>query len=277
MFLDEQRVRLKALVAKNIGSERNVDAFVEAVNMVKTEVENRQKRRSTDGDDGESEGEGEDVAPNYEDMIQNKMKAVKRHQDQNGLDLKDEQLMRKFRERLNEKDDQGDEDEDLEVMNQPGGADSENALKCQITLKRFVKPYRNKVCQHVYEYDAIMNHLRSSRQCPITGCINNTMAVVQLEEDEEMQMKVRRKNRREVEEKQALDRDRDDEEESNDEGDNFGTTVIDQDGIVLCYGGWLVFKSKRNYVALIICKVFEIAVIMHLSFIFTVELYLNCH
>lgn len=226
MFLDEQRVRLKALVAKNIGSERNVDAFVEAVNMVKTEVENRQKRRRTDGDDGESEGEGEDVAPNYEDMIQNKMKAVKRHQDQNGLDLKDEQLMRKFRERLNEKDDQADEDEDLEVMNQPGGADSENALKCQITLKRFVKPYRNKVCQHVYEYDAIINHLRSSRQCPITGCINNTMAMAQLEEDEEMQMKVRRKNRREVEEKQALDRDRDEEEESNDEGDNFGTTVL---------------------------------------------------
>jgi len=183
LFLDEQRMRLKALVAKNITSERNVDAFVEAVTMVKTEVVTRQQKRQRaataaaggaggESDDGE---EGREESPNYEEMIQNKMKALKRDHEQNGIDMKDESLMRKCRERLNEKDDQAEEDEELEVMDQPGGAESESALKCPFTLKMFVKPYRNKICQHVFEYDAIIHHLGSSRRCPVYGCTNSQM------------------------------------------------------------------------------------------------------
>lgn len=227
MFLVEQRARLKALVARNITSERSVSAFVAAMNTVKGEVETRQKRRRTREDGGESEDEGEQESPNYEDMIQNKIEEVKKYQDQNGIDIKDEVLMRRCCEKLGEKDDLANNDEDLEVMNQPGGAESENAaLKCKMTLMRFVKPYRNKLCNHVYEYDAIMQYLRTKKACPIPGCNNQNMTKEQFEEDEEMRMKVRRQNRREEEEKHARDRDRDD-EESNDEGEDIGVTMID--------------------------------------------------
>lgn len=227
MFLVEQRARLKALVARNITSERNVGAFVTAMNTVKGEVETRQKRRRTNDDVGDSEDEGDEESPNYEDMIQTKIDEVKKYQDQNNIDIKDEVLMRRCCEKLGEKDDLANDDEDLEVMNQPGGAESENAmLKCKMTLVRFVKPYRNKLCNHVYEYDAIMQYLKTKKACPIPGCNNQNMTKEQFEEDEEMRMKVRRQYRREEEEKQARDRDRDD-DESNDEGEDIGVTMID--------------------------------------------------
>lgn len=226
MFLEEQRARLKTLVKRNISSVLNVDSFIGAVDAMKGEVETRQKRKRSDDDGGGSDDEAGEDPPNYEDMIQRKMEAAKQSQDQHGVEMKDHQLMKRYREKMGEKDDQTNEDEELEVINQSGGAESENAvLKCKMTLKRFVRPYKNKVCGHVYEHDAIMQYLRSKKACPMPGCSNQNVTKEQLEEDEEMRIKVRRKNRREVEEKMARDRERD--ELESDEGEDGGVTLID--------------------------------------------------
>lgn len=234
-FLEQQRVRLKALVARNVRSERTVAAFVESVNELKEEVRERERKRKRRWTEDELEGDDEggipeeEEPPNYEDVIRSKMEVVKRAQEQNSVAIEDEVWTRRCREKLGEKDPRGVDDEDLEVMTQPGASQSQDsALRCKLTLQRFVRPFRNKLCNHVYEHQAIMQYLKTKKACPMPGCNNQNMTEAQFEEDEEIIMKVRRLERREEEEKKARAKARESlDDEYDDEGGGVGVTMID--------------------------------------------------
>lgn len=54
-------------------------------------------------------------------------------------------------------------------------------------------PYRNKRCNHVYEYDTItiyINQLRHRAKCPYIGCSNKNLKMSDLREDNDLQMTI---------------------------------------------------------------------------------------
>jgi hypothetical protein len=59
--------------------------------------------------------------------------------------------------------------EDLVVLR----AESDSELRCPITRSLFVHPYKNTLCGHTFERDAILKILkgppRGPKQCPIVG------------------------------------------------------------------------------------------------------------
>lgn len=187
------------------------------------------------GGDSHVDGEGEASAStsDYETILQTKLEFEKHNLEKNSIELKDEEWSRKIRQRLNEKEPtkQGDDDDDIEIEMTQGNRESE--LKCPLTGKLFENPYRNKLCNHVYEYAAIQQHLRIKKSCPVMGCRNKNVTLGSLEPDEEMKLRVRRYIHRRDEEKRrnAMSQDFDVDEEEDEYGgvggDNGGMTLIE--------------------------------------------------
>jgi hypothetical protein len=68
----------------------------------------------------------------------------------------------------------------------PSDSNSEGSLKCPIPSMLMEDPYKRKVvCGHVYEHDAIQDHLKKDKhkRCLVAGCINQGMSEAQLVQD----------------------------------------------------------------------------------------------
>mmetsp|Transcript_19841 Transcript_19841/g.24471 ORF Transcript_19841/g.24471 Transcript_19841/m.24471 type:complete len:296 (+) Transcript_19841:286-1173(+) len=221
-FLNEQRSKLKLLTERHVQSSRDIKAFMDATQEIRKEL----IANSAAEDAGEN-------PPDYESILNAKVESQKQKQESNMIDIKNEEMMIKVRERLGEKEQSSskndDDNDELEIMNV---GESISDYKCPLTGQFFVNPVKNKVCKHVYELEGIRHHLRMKRHCPVMGCNNNQVTEIQCEPDEEMKMKVRRyKHRVETKKKkqqasQEYDEEFMDDENEFDDGGN-GTTVIE--------------------------------------------------
>ena len=147
----------------------------------------------------------EEPPPDYKTILRTKMDTVRRTQHENSVGMEDEVWMRRCCEKLGEKHNgssskrgrntTNEEEDELEIIHHhpsqrslgsarggipiPGTNTHHIALRCKVTLQRFVRPYRNKLCNHVFEYDVIMTYLRTKTVCPMPGCTNQNVAVQQ--------------------------------------------------------------------------------------------------
>nr|CAH7759161.1 unnamed protein product [Callosobruchus chinensis] len=58
-----------------------------------------------------------------------------------------------------------------------------------MTKKVIKNPYRNKRCNHVYEYNSIVDYVKQQRhraKCPYIGCTNHKLRIVDLVVDREL-------------------------------------------------------------------------------------------
>jgi hypothetical protein len=195
-FLQEQRDRLKKLAIRNVEKEREINAFIQALNLLSSEVAAGQK----------NEG---DVC-NYEKSIENKMEAEKRKHQTNMEDAPDTKEYRELCELMGEKlakkkknkrsGQNDDSDSDIEIENK-----GRTKLKCPMTASWFEEPLKSKLCGHTYSKQAILSYIGDHpyKRCPVAGCNNNQLTKAQLEEDRFTEMKVKRAIRAEEKEKQA--------------------------------------------------------------------------
>jgi len=211
-FLQQQRDRLKKLAFQNIEHEREINAFLSSLDVVRNEVSAGQ----------ENEGD----VRNYEQMIVDKMESEKKKQQSTMEDVADTLEYRDLCRNLGEKirkqpnkgnsgKDDGDSDSDIEVEKKSG-----SNLKCPITATWFDEPVKSKQCGHIYSHQAILLYIGNSKmkKCPVAGCSNATLTKAQLEEDKVTVLKVAREKRKEQKEKelrltQAADFDGYDEDE----------------------------------------------------------------
>ena len=221
-FLVTQRERLKKLAEQNANSFHLIQDMVGAVQAVSQNIASSSSETKNDEEDIK-----EEIAVDYKALIELKIKEMSEERSRKKSNIKNEVLVKECVERLGEKASGANEDDELEVVNQHDTS-NDAALKCPITGQIFKNPYKNKVCNHVYDYDAIISHLRLKNQCPVPGCGNSYMNRAQLAEDLEMKMKVRRFMKRQEQEdrlkmSQQYEKDYDDDDE---EEDNNGTTFI---------------------------------------------------
>lgn len=225
-FMNEQRMRLKNLTERHVNSSRYVDAFMNAADSIKADIAQNGEQK----EDGE--GEASASASDYETMLQTKLEFEKHNIEKNSIEVKDEEMSRKIRKYLKEKEPakQGDDDEiEVEVTQ----SNRESELKCPLTGMLFQNPYRNKLCGHVYDLHGIQQHLRIKKDCPVMGCKNKNVTMEALEPDEEMKLKVRRYIHRRDEQKrinamsQDYDLDDDEDEEGGGGGETGGMTLIE--------------------------------------------------
>jgi hypothetical protein len=106
---------------------------------------------------------------------------------------------------------QANEDDDLAVL----PTENTTSLKCPLTATFMEDPVKNKVCKHSYSRNAILQHIRVNRKCPVPGCGNRNVTPAQLETDDYSAMLIRRaKKRQEMERRSqtqaAIDMDDDD-------------------------------------------------------------------
>ena len=114
------------------------------------------------------------------------------------LRVEDEDIYREVLQKMGEKLQNANEsDEELELVENDPGAESEQALKCPFSGMLFENPVKNKVCGHVYSKSSIMTMFQSRKySCPVAACTNRRISHDQLEDDIEMAEKVRRYKRR---------------------------------------------------------------------------------
>ena len=232
-FLETQRERLKSLAEMNVRSMYAIQDMLGAVQSVSQEAASSEHQAKND-DNGEGE-EKVAAAKDYKALIEMKIKQKAEERSKSRRHFKNEQFVRECLERLGETSEalgagNNDDDDELEVVTQHDSS-NDAGLKCPITSQIFKKPYRNKVCGHVYEYDAILSHLRMKSHCPVAGCVNSSVNLSQLEEDFDMKMKIHRCRKRQEQEdrlkmSQVEEKEYDDEDEDEGDDGNNGTTLI---------------------------------------------------
>ncbi len=235
-FMHQQRKKLKSITEGHVRARRYVQALVNATKSIKSDLNQGQDNDSTNAEDGEEKKNGSSSsAKDYESILLSKIEIEKHEVEKNSIAIENEEMVRKLREKLNEKipsanRNNGGDDDEIEVEFTHNN--TERALKCPITGVFFDDPVKNKVCGHVYERNAIIRHLRIKSACPVMGCSNYNVTMSQVELDEETKLKVRRLKRT-LEEKRrrdlaSQDYDIDDEEEEYGGGnDGNGLTVIE--------------------------------------------------
>eukprot|EP01130_Rhizamoeba_saxonica_P017572 TRINITY_DN8551_c0_g1_i2.p1 TRINITY_DN8551_c0_g1~~TRINITY_DN8551_c0_g1_i2.p1 ORF type:complete len:243 (-),score=64.41 TRINITY_DN8551_c0_g1_i2:44-724(-) len=116
--------------------------------------------------------------------------------------LKGNGLYRDFKQRVWAINHEGEalpeefQDEELVVMTQTD--DTDNFTFCPITREVMTDPVRNDPCGHAYSREAIMQHLRKSKKCPIAAC-SSLVSKNSLSDDPVLATKIKRalrKNKR---------------------------------------------------------------------------------
>ena len=229
-YLTEQRNRIKDICKKSVISTRYADCFALTMNDVSIEIQNQALRNQN----GAGTQDLDSAAFDYEQLISTKMQEHKANQDKNSIPIDEDRTMRDCRKRLGEKDTrkksrhsatEEEDDDELEVVNESANV---SELKCPITQMIFKNPVRSKVCNHLYEHDAVKKHISSNQgkvPCPIPGC-SNRLALDQLERDIETELKVKRYQKKE----EASKRQRTENAVMDDDGNEVttgGTTIIE--------------------------------------------------
>lgn len=183
----EQIKELEDTMVQYIAMEREMDQWVKAVELAKTDF-NRQYNASSD-----------DI-PNIEEIFKEKLGSLEAGNTDS--DLESHLKVKEFREKVWSIHHEGQplpsantqplEDEDIIMSQVP-----EVQTKCPITLKEMVKPMKSKVCGHSYEHDAIMHHIdsraRSRAKCPVCG---QQITKNDLEHNTVLEHDIKRKQRR---------------------------------------------------------------------------------
>jgi len=192
-FLQEQRERVKGMTEMHIKTARHTDAFISAVNQVRTDILNAEINNA--------EETADEKPPDYELILRTKLELQKQQNETMAISLQYEQMMQKVKERLREPTQRSNADDDDDIEIEISNTESSAEFKCPITAQFMQKPMRNKVCKHVYEDAGIKLILKKKTQCPIAGCNNRHVTLDQLEEDMELQLKIARFVKREEQQK----------------------------------------------------------------------------
>jgi len=199
-FANECREKLKVNVKDNVAKERKLKAYMNAVKSLKDDYSPSQEEKDDDKE--------EDFQQKLETAYSLELENIKN----NSIMVTQEKRYLNLLDKLGEQDDQDDE---LAVVNPKS---SDKNIKCPLALVAMEDPVRSKVCKHSFSRHAIVNHLRSSKRCPVPGCSNDrTMTTAELEDDPDTATLVRRYKKREELQKRAkarsaIDMDDDDDE-----------------------------------------------------------------
>jgi hypothetical protein len=194
--LTEYRDRLKQLAEHNVGQDRHVSAFLQALQKVGDQP-------STDVKD-------------YQQALEATMDKELEIIHRASVEVHQEPMYLEICAKLGEN--QAPKDDELEVLN-AGGGPSGNNLKCPLTGTLLQDPLKNKLCGHVYSKHAIVEHLMRDLRCPVFGCNNESVKEEQLEPDMETanlvrRERIRQEHRQREQSQNAIDMDDDDDEEN---------------------------------------------------------------
>ena len=185
--LQEYRDMAKRLAARNVENERQVKTYVQALRTI------RQTQHQQDEED-----EAATSAVDYSKVLEKSMSAAQDQIVKDSVQVQQEPMYLKVVEQLREPSAAAGtapnaEDDEVAFVPTQGRATGTN-LKCPLTSMLMENPYRNKVCHHVYEHEAILTHLRKDRQkrCPVAGCANRGITQEQLEKDARTANEIRR-------------------------------------------------------------------------------------
>mmetsp|Transcript_70909 Transcript_70909/g.205566 ORF Transcript_70909/g.205566 Transcript_70909/m.205566 type:complete len:262 (+) Transcript_70909:101-886(+) len=171
--LQEYRDTVKRLALQNVQHERQVKAYVQGLR--------------------ELEVQGRDGSIDYPKVLKDVMNQAHTEIQQNSVATEQESLYLKVCDALNEpKASSKTENEDDDEIMAEGGPRIN--LKCPITGTLMQDPYKNSVCGHVYEKDAILNHLRKDhrKRCPVAGCSTSMITQAMLRPDNITATQIRR-------------------------------------------------------------------------------------
>jgi len=204
---EEYRQSLKTFAKDNVAKEQQLKAYINAVKVV---TGNHARNNSSQENDDENENESKDFQQQMEASYTKELQII----ENNSVMVTQDPKYLKLCRQLGEEEDQDDE---LAVVN-PNSTDSVARIRCPITQAIMDYPVLSKVCKHTFEKNAILNHLRISKFCPMPGCGNSRMTSNEFEDDPDTALLVRRHKKRQEHVKRAraqsaLDMDDDDEYE----------------------------------------------------------------
>lgn len=215
-FFREQKDAVKKVAEENVAREHYVNSFVSAVRTVQQQVTSNSRRSNSN--DEENQNGDDDGMVDYQKAIDKAMLQQLQGSDGMTIEVYHESSYRDVAEALgepvtvkkkrkkktaNSKDDDDDDEDDIQVVQTEtqGGL----TLKCPITGAYMDDAVRNKVCSHVYSLAGITAHINNARtkndrrvnhcQCPMAGCVNQSVSQAQLEPDVETVINVRREKR----------------------------------------------------------------------------------
>lgn len=169
--LQEYRDTVKKLALQNVQHERQVKAYVQGLR----ELEVKSRQGGID----------------YPKVLKDVMNEAHTEIQQNSVAVEQETLYLKVCDSLNEPKSSSRTEEDDEIMAEGGPRIN---LKCPITGTLMEDPYKNTVCGHVYEKEAILNHLKKDRmkRCPVAGCSTSMITQAMLRPDNVTATQIRR-------------------------------------------------------------------------------------
>lgn len=207
-FLQVHREKSKALAESHVALKRKASAFINAMKLVKTDIQNS--------------GEQKD----YEVVLRTKMEEQLQAVNVQQGDCKNDKVYKDILEALKESNPDEEEDEDIAFMD---GGEQEATYKCPILTGFMTKPMRNTICGHVYDNEGIRSWYKTKRICPLSGC-GKPFTWNDLEDDVEMAMKLRRFHKRKQAEKKrrdAMTQDLDDDDDDNELDQKPTTTILE--------------------------------------------------
>jgi hypothetical protein len=183
---EEYREQLKGLASENVEKERQLKAYATAIRVV---IENASQNQNNQTNEDTKDA---NTTHEFKDQMETEYAKALESIKKSSLLITQEPSYVKLCQQLGEDD---DEDDELAVVN-PSSGDSLAKIRCPLTMAIMEDPVRSKICKHSFDRNAIFQHLRISRECPVPGCLNNRMTTAELEDDPETKMRVRRYKKR---------------------------------------------------------------------------------
>ena len=220
-FTGECREKLKVLARENVTKERQLKAYVSAIRVVietatttamnATNTNNNNNNENNENQDPEhSNTTTTDTSNNnnnnsneFKEQMETEFAKALQSIERDSVTITQEPSYLGLCKQLGDFDHQNkqdeDEDDELAVVHNTDetNANNTNKFKCPLTMTYFDDPVRSKVCKHSFSRNAIYEHLRRSKKCPVPGCVNSSMGMAELEDDFETKMRVHRFKKRE--------------------------------------------------------------------------------
>jgi len=193
----EYRDRLKKLTEQSIQQDRELKAFLTTLE----QVANQEDDENNNVND-------------YQAQVDSMMSRALRQIERQSVPIEQEQMYLDICTKLGEANHAAGRDEDLEVVEAP--TTQASTLKCPITQSFLEHPVKHVKCGHVFSRDAILQHIRNDKRCPVPGCATGNIRPEELKADAEIAREVQRAKRlQEIQQKalsqQAIDMDAEDE------------------------------------------------------------------
>jgi len=197
--LIEFRETIKRLALQNVAHHRQVQAYLQGLRTLPNHVAASQQQQQQDEEEGDENNNPSVI--DYPKVLKEAMSTSFAQMEEDNVRPEEDSWYLTVVNTLNEPksgtrgQDGADEDEDDEIaVMRNGDSNGTTNLKCPITGMLMEEPMKNKVCGHVYEKHAILNHIRKdhSRRCPVPGCSSRGITPNQLVEDRTTLVLIRR-------------------------------------------------------------------------------------